>query len=121
MNTFEIIGRTCARTIQLKCAPLGNRVWTLEDPVLPCGQATKNLSFHRFRTSEAQVSFQTCQRIRRVTRTLLNNVGHFIRPIDVVQCFCHETQLITGGSIELLTDSCLRFLNRLWFTQETSI
>src|SRR3954447_9557703 len=60
------------------------RVGTVEDPVLPGGQAAEDLRLERLRPGEPVVGFQAGERVGAEGRPLLDGEADLLRPVDVV-------------------------------------
>src|SRR5688572_29639036 len=89
-------------TIICQGAFWSNRVWTLEDPVLPRGQAAVDLRIHRLWTSEAERRFHSGQRVRRQRRAFFDRDANFVFPIEIVGSKSDETELFRCFRIEQL-------------------
>src|SRR3954462_8522964 len=74
--------RLLAGAVAAQRAGFADRVGTLEDQVLPCGEPRKDFRFHGLGTGEAQVGFHGGQSIRRETGPLLEEHPDLIVPID---------------------------------------
>src|SRR5688572_1519715 len=58
-NPLRVEHRPLAGAVTFQRALLADRIRTLEDPVLPGGEARKDFRFHRLRSAEAQIGFET--------------------------------------------------------------
>src|ERR1700739_1859274 len=81
----RVEARPLAGAIDLQRALLTDRVGTLENPVLPRGQAREDPRVKGFSTIEAQIGFHPGQRIGTHRDTLLDGDACFVVPIDIVR------------------------------------
>src|ERR671923_1623902 len=63
LRSVEVELGTRLRAVRRQRALLADRVWTLEDPVLPRGQAAENFRLHCFRPGEPEIRFHPGQRV----------------------------------------------------------
>src|ERR1700716_4139595 len=92
--------RFLACAVALERALLADRVGTLEDPVLPGGEAGEYLGFHGLGAAEAQVGFEPGEAVGRKARALLQEHANLVLPIDVVERKGDEPQLLRRLPVE---------------------
>src|SRR5690242_21061848 len=103
-NPLRVEHRLLAGAVAPQRARIADRVRPLEDPVLPGGEARKNLRFHRLRPGEAQVRLQAGEGIGGKARALLEEDADLVLPVDVVEREGDEAELFRFFRIERLAD-----------------
>src|SRR6201991_1345017 len=96
--------RLLAGAVAAERALLADRVGTLEDPVLPGGEAGENLRFHGLGPDEAEVRLHASEAVGRERRALLEEYAHFIVPVDVVERKGDEAEFFGRLGIDGLAD-----------------
>src|SRR4051812_10339524 len=84
LNALPVELRLRASSVNLQCALLAHRVWTLEDPVLPSRQTTEDARQHGLGAGEAQARFHAGEGVGREARAFLNGEADFLIPVDVI-------------------------------------
>src|SRR4026207_1260607 len=100
--TFEI--KMCLRwlTVVRQCALWADGVWTLENPVLPRGQAAVDLCIHRLWSSETERCFHSRQRVGRQGRAFFDGDAYLVFPVEIVGGKSYQTKLVRLFCIERL-------------------
>src|SRR5262245_19758227 len=112
--------RLLAGAVAPQRALLADRVGTLEDPVLPGGEARKYFRFHGLRPAETQARLHTGERIGREARALLKEHADLVLVVDVVEREGDEAELLRGFGIDRLADLGLRLVEVRWFGEEAA-
>src|SRR5215207_3764344 len=77
--------RLLAGAVTAQRAVFADGVGTLEDPVLPCGEAREDLRFHGLRSDEAQIGFHAGEAVGRERRAFLQEYPQLVVPVDIVE------------------------------------
>src|SRR3974390_272401 len=107
-NPRHVETRLLAASVAPQGALLADRVGTLEDPVLPGGEARKNLRFHGLRADKAQIGFHAGEAVGREAGAFLEEHPDLVVPVDVVEREGDEAELFGGFRIERLADPLAR-------------
>src|SRR5436190_15491816 len=99
--------RLLAGAVAAQRALLTNRIGTLEDPVLPGGEAGKDFRFHGLRTDEAEICFHAGETVGGEGGALLEEHAHLVVPVDVVDREGDEAEFFGRFGVDGLAD--LRF------------
>src|SRR2546423_690671 len=91
--------RFLAGAVAFERAFLADRIGTLEDPVLPGGEASKDFRFHGFGAAETQVGFEAGEAVGREARALFKEHAHLV-PVDVIKRERDEAEFLCGLGIE---------------------
>src|SRR5262249_4222361 len=83
LHSRHIELRLLASAVAAQRALLADRIGTLEDPVLPGGEAGEDFRFHGLRPDEAEVRFHAGQAVGREGSALLEEHPHLVIPVDV--------------------------------------
>src|SRR6478735_5979230 len=110
-NSARVEGRLLAGAVALERAFLADGIWTLEDPILPGGQAREDFRFHGLGTAEAQIGFEAREAVSREARALLQEHADLVLPVDIVECERDEAEILRGGGVEHLADRGLRLVD----------
>src|SRR5688572_2824101 len=84
LRPLEIKLRPTFAAVRHQRTLVADGVGALEDPILPGGEAAKDLGLERLRAGEAQVRLHAGQRIGRKGRARLDRHPHLVVPVDVV-------------------------------------
>src|ERR1044072_5071391 len=84
-NSARVEGRLLSGAVALERAFLADGIGTLEDPVLPSGQAGEDFRFHGLRTAEAQIGFEPGEPVSGEARALLQEHADLVLPVDIVE------------------------------------
>src|ERR1700689_1771913 len=103
-DSFGVEHRLLPGAVALQCALLADRVWALEDPVLPRGQPGEDFRFHGLGPGEAQIGLHAGETVRREARAFLEEHAHFVVPIDVVEREGDETELLRRLCVQRFAD-----------------
>src|SRR5438445_8997281 len=104
LHSRHIELRLLAGAVAAQRALLSNRVGTLEDPVLPGGEAGKDFRFHGLGTGEAKVRFHAGEAVGREAGAFLEEHAHLVVPVDVIEREGDETELFGLIGIDRLAD-----------------
>src|SRR3954447_8399859 len=110
-NSARIEGRLLAGAVALERAFLADSIGTLEDPVLPGGQAREDFRFHGLGAAEAQIGFEPGKAVGRKARALLQEHADLILPVDIVECEGDEAEILRSLGVEHLADRGLRLVD----------
>src|SRR5215472_17759920 len=103
-NSRHIEFRLLAAAVAPQRALLADRVRTLENPVLPRGQAGEDLRFHGLRTDEAKVRFHAGEAVGRERGALLEEHADLVVPVDIVEREGDKAELLGLFRIERRAD-----------------
>src|SRR5690242_1078481 len=103
LHSRHIELRLLAGAVAAQRALLADRVGTLEDPVLPGGEAGEDFRFHRLRPDEAEVRFHAGQAVGREGSALLEEHAYLVIPVDVVEREGDEAKLLGLVGVDRLT------------------
>ena len=81
-----------AGSVDFERALLAHGVGSVEDPVLPRGQAPEDAGVHVFLAGKTQVGLQAGQRVGRHGGAFFDGDADFVFPIDVVRGQGHEAE-----------------------------
>src|SRR5579883_1818441 len=109
-NPCRIELRPFAGTVKAKRALLAEGVGPLENPVLPGGEARKDLGFHGLGAYEAQIRFHAGQPVGGKAGALLEKHAHFIIPVDVVEREGDKPERLSLFGIQRLANVLARIL-----------
>src|SRR5262249_29400087 len=112
--------RLLAGAVAPQRALLAHRVGTLEDPVLPGGEAREDFRFHSLRPAKAQIRLHAGERIGREARALLKEHADLVLVVDVVEREGDEAELLRGFGIDRLADLGLGFVEIAGIGEETA-
>src|SRR3954467_11001534 len=110
-NSARIEGRLLAGAVALERAFLADGIGTLEDPVLPGGQAREDFRFHGLGTAEAQIGFEPGEAIGREARALLQEHADLVFPAAIGGGEGGEAGILRGLGVEHLADRGLRLVD----------
>src|SRR4029077_1738399 len=119
-NSARIEGRLLAGAVALERAFLADGIGTLEDPVLPGGQAREDFRFHGLGTAEAQIGFEPGEAVSRKARALLQEHADLVLPVDIVECEGDESEILCCLGFEHLADRGCRFVDVGGIREETA-
>src|SRR5579863_7388157 len=77
--------RLLTGSVTAQRALLTDRIGTLEDPVLPSGEAGENFRFHGLRSHKAQIGFHAGETVGRERGAFLEEHPDLVVPVDVVE------------------------------------
>src|SRR6478736_5081111 len=103
--------RLLAGAVALERALLANRIGTLEDPVLPGGEAGEDFRFHGLGAAEAQIGFEPGKAVGREARALLEEHADLVFPVDIIEREGDEAELLRRFGVEHLADLSLRLVD----------
>src|SRR6202030_1831208 len=89
---------------------LADRIGSLENPVLPGGEAREDFRFHGLGTDEAQVRFHAGEAIWRETRALFEEHADLVIPVDIVKRKGHEPKRLGLFGVKRLADPLARLI-----------
>src|SRR5258708_7738879 len=107
LDSRHIELRLLAGAVTAQRAVFADRVGTLEDPVLPRGEAREDLRFHGLRSDETQIGFHAGEAVGRKRRALLQEHPHLVVPVDVVEREGDEAEFFGFFRIERGADGGL--------------
>src|SRR4051812_15024425 len=103
--------RLLAGAVALERAFLADGIGTLEDPILPGGQAREDFRFHGLGTPEAQIRFEPGEAVGREARALLQEHTDLVFPVDIVECEGDEAEILRGLGVEHLAGRGFRLVD----------
>src|SRR4051812_38178758 len=119
-NSARIEGRLLAGAVALERAFVADGIGTLEDPVLPGGQAREDFRFHGLGTAEAEIGFEPREAVSRKARALLQEHADLVLPVDIVECEGDEAEILRGPGVEHLADRGFRLVDVGGIREETA-
>src|SRR5207248_10767096 len=101
-DSFRIEYRPLAGAVAAQRALVADRVGTLEDPVLPCGETREDFRFHGLRPAKPEIGLETSEPVRRNARALLQKNAQLVIPIDLVERKAYEAERLGSLTVEHL-------------------